>query len=536
MRNTDAFRWLIAAGASMLSSLAAAQSVRISEFHYDNTGADTGEAVEVSAPAGTDLTGWQVVLYNGTGGASYGALNLTGIVPATCNTRGVVVVAGPAAGIQNGAPDGLALVNAGGTLVEFISYEGVFAATNGAANGITSTDVGVFEVGNEPVGTSLSRNAAGVWSGPAANTFGACNDEGDTQPPAEIASIAVTPANFTINVGVNITLTATAFDQNGAPIAGAPLTWASANPAVASVSATGVVTGTGVGSTSIIAMAGNGVTFAATAQVNDVPPPVESDFHINEIHYDNLGTDTGEAIEVEGPAGADITGFRVVLYNGNGGVPYNDLPLSGALPATCGARGVYVITYPQDGIQNGPPDGVALLDASGQVLEFLSYEGTFLASSGPASGLTTTDIGASETNAPLGTSLQRNSEGAWAAGTSSFGACNADAPPPVGNSLSFTGRLSTDPALPVGYEDQLFATLRDPSNVTIPTTITWSTDTPTIASIDANGVMHALSAGTAILRATAAEGTTATYSLPTSVAVASGVAYPGNTEFGEPAD
>ena len=34
-----------------------------------------------------------------------------------------------------------------------------------------------------------------------------------------------------------------------------------------------------------------------------------SDFHINEIHYDNLGTDAGEAIEIEGPAGADVTGF-----------------------------------------------------------------------------------------------------------------------------------------------------------------------------------------------------------------------------------
>ena len=48
--------------------------------------------------------------------------------------------------------------------------------------------------------------------------------------------------------------------------------------------------------------------------------------------------------------------------------------------------------------------------------------------------------------------------------------------------------------------------------------------------------MRALAEGTAIFRATAADGTTATYSLPTRVAVASGVAYPGNAEFGEPAD
>ena len=39
--------------------------VRISEIHYDNTGTDTGERIEVSAPAAQDLFGWKVVLYNG---------------------------------------------------------------------------------------------------------------------------------------------------------------------------------------------------------------------------------------------------------------------------------------------------------------------------------------------------------------------------------------------------------------------------------------------------------------------------------------
>ena len=44
-------------------------TVFISEIHYDNVGADAGEAVEVFGPAGTDLTGWSIVLYNGANGA-----------------------------------------------------------------------------------------------------------------------------------------------------------------------------------------------------------------------------------------------------------------------------------------------------------------------------------------------------------------------------------------------------------------------------------------------------------------------------------
>ena len=50
---------------------AAAISVFINEIHYDNTGTDAGEAIEIAGPAGTNLAGWSIVLYNGAGGASY---------------------------------------------------------------------------------------------------------------------------------------------------------------------------------------------------------------------------------------------------------------------------------------------------------------------------------------------------------------------------------------------------------------------------------------------------------------------------------
>ncbi len=50
---------------------AAASVVFINEIHYDNVGTDAGEAIEVAGTAGTDLTGWSLVLYNGSGAASY---------------------------------------------------------------------------------------------------------------------------------------------------------------------------------------------------------------------------------------------------------------------------------------------------------------------------------------------------------------------------------------------------------------------------------------------------------------------------------
>ena len=38
---------------------ASAQDVFINEIHYDNTGTDEGEAIEVACVVGTDLTGWR---------------------------------------------------------------------------------------------------------------------------------------------------------------------------------------------------------------------------------------------------------------------------------------------------------------------------------------------------------------------------------------------------------------------------------------------------------------------------------------------
>jgi DNA/RNA endonuclease G (NUC1) len=516
-------------------------AVRISEIHYDNVGTDAGERIEISGPAGTDLTGWQVVLYNGTGGAAYNTQTLTGAIPATCDPRGVVVLAYPSNGIQNGSPDGIALVDPGAAVVEFLSYEGTFTAVGGPANGLLSVDIGVAQTGTEPLGSSLQRSGAGAWTAtatpPDTNTFGICNDNIEPPPPAEVARVTVSPSSASIAVGGTQAFSAAAFDAADQPIAGTTFTWSVTDAAVASVSSSGVATGVTVGDAGIIATAPNGV--ADTAELHVDPAPGLPETRFSEIHYDNFGTDAGEAIEIEGPAGTDLAGWKVVLYSGNGGASYDTRTiLLGTIPASCDPRGVTLFRYAQDGIQNGSPDGFALVDAAGQVVEFLSYEGTFTATDGPAAGLTSTDIGVAETSAPVGQSLQRDAAGVWSGpSANTLGFCNSTPPPPPTNTITFTGRLATDPALPVGFQDQLFATLRDGSGNPVVTTFTWSSVTPGVAAIDQNGVMTALSEGTATFRATAAEGTTATFSLPTRVAVASTTAlYAGNTEFGEPAD
>ncbi len=157
-----------------------------------------------------------------------------------------------------------------------------------------------------------------------------------------------------------------------------------------------------------------GLLVAIAASPAGAVPGANSPVFINEIHYDNTGTDTGEFIEIAGPAGTDLSTWSIVLYNGNGGAVYNTTTLAGTIPDEGGGFGAVAVTYPTNGIQNGSPDGVALVDG-GTVVQFLSYEGTFNGVGGPANGLTSTDIGVSEpSGTAIGDSLQLTGTGTLA--------------------------------------------------------------------------------------------------------------------------
>lgn len=530
------------------SNAQALPPIRISEFHYDNAGTDAGEFIEISAPAGTDLSGWRIVRYNGSNPAAaviYTSPTSTTtqpfpagtIVGNSCSGRGVVVVNYNVDGLQNGANDGFALVDNTNTVVELLSYEGSFTVSASAVTGagLVATDIGIAQNG-APVGQSLQRDGNGVWTA-AANTSGACNDQGGP-PPATVVSVVVTPSSAQVNAGGSVQFTAEARDAGNVAIPGKIFAWSSDDINTATVSASGLATGVAQGTTNIKATV-DGVTGSGSLTVN--PAPGVPSIRFTEIHYDNTGTDVNEKIEIEGPAGTDLTGWSVVLYNGNGGASYDVKPLSGLIPNTCSGRGVVVVDYAQDGIQNGSPDGFALVRADNSVVEFLSYEGTMTASNGPASGTTSTDIGVTEVSSAYGTSLQRTAAGtAWNAGAlSTFGGCSSGGPvPPQPGSITFTGRVASDPALPISYQDQIFAQVRDAVGTIIVDPITWTSETPALASIDQFGVLTSLSAGTAIFRATGVNsGATGTYPLPMGVPVASATANYGNhAEFGEPAD
>ncbi len=126
---------------------------------------------------------------------------------------------------------------------------------------------------------------------------------------------------------------------------------------------------------------------------------------INEFHYDDIGGDSGEFVEIAVPFGfTDLASVSLTLYNGGDGRSYASHALSSFdLGGSEGGLAFYSKLIP--GIQNGAPDGFALSWTDG--VQLISYEGGFVAANGPAAGLASWNIGVAQpdTGASEGSSL-----------------------------------------------------------------------------------------------------------------------------------
>jgi hypothetical protein len=175
----------------------------INEIHYDNIGnPDTDESVEIVVADITTypLANWYIQPYNGSNGQQVGSGSgvngFAGTTPINeqSSSNGFTIVSVNLSEIgnslQNGIEDGIALIydpngtpNSGDEVViQLLSYEGVFTATNGEAIGMTSIDIGVSETNSTPIGQSLQLSGTGsqysdfTWQSPAAQTRGLINN------------------------------------------------------------------------------------------------------------------------------------------------------------------------------------------------------------------------------------------------------------------------------------------------------------------------------------------------------------------------
>jgi len=184
----------------LMGALLFAQNVWINEFHYDNVSTDEGEFIEIvlQNSENFNLNDFTVTFYNGSNGSEYDAKTLDEFTVGQ-TVADYTIFYYFKEGIQNGAPDGFALSYQGGLIPgQFISYEGELEATEGVANGATSTDIGVAESSTTEIGMSLQLSGLGaqysdfVWVEPAAETIGQLNNnqtlDGNPNPTITVIS------------------------------------------------------------------------------------------------------------------------------------------------------------------------------------------------------------------------------------------------------------------------------------------------------------------------------------------------------------
>ena len=135
----------------------------------------------------------------------------------------------------------------------------VWASSNSAAATVTSAGVV----------TAIAPGTATI----TATVDGVSGSSAITVSVAPVASVTVAPQSPTLTVAATTQLSATVVDVNGGIVAGASVSWGSSNPAVATVSSSGLVTGIAAGTSTITATSGSK---SGTTAVTVTTVPIKS--------------------------------------------------------------------------------------------------------------------------------------------------------------------------------------------------------------------------------------------------------------------
>src|SRR5206468_527293 len=127
----------------------------------------------------------------------------------------------------------------------------------------SSSNIAVATVDGSGLVTAVAAGSATI----TATSEGKSGTAAITVTPVPVATVTVSPASASIFVAGTQQLSAVTKDSAGGTLTGRVVTWASSNTAIATVSASGLVTGVAVGSVTITATSeGKSGSAAVTVQ------------------------------------------------------------------------------------------------------------------------------------------------------------------------------------------------------------------------------------------------------------------------------
>ncbi|HEX9565569.1 MAG TPA: Ig-like domain-containing protein, partial [Gemmatimonadaceae bacterium] len=344
-----------------------------------------------------------------------------------------------------------------------------------------------------------------------------------------VASATIVPGDATVRVGQGVTLTVNLFDGMGEPLSptGRSITWASGNPAVASVNASGVVSGLAVGLTIItvtVTSPGQAGVVQTTAQINVsnqpvvtvVVSPAPATVHVGALY---AGAFTATTLD---GSGQPLSGRAIVWTSSNQSIASVDATtgvVTGVSPGAVqiratseGVQGSSSVTVDLVGVASldvapptvtlTPPDQTQLTavprDSAGNVIAGTTLGGraALWSSADPAiatvngSGLVTAVAsGATSVSATLGGATDQSAITVMAVPIASI----IVAPSPQ--------------TLLAGETQQLTATALDSDgNPLIGRVLAWSSADLAVATVNQSGLVTGVSAGGPIIVSASAEG------------------------------
>jgi|GEM_PF-440610 len=493
-------------------NVSAGPQVVINEVMADPTKVtdENGEWIEIHnwGKSSINLQGWKVASGNDAAHTISTAL--------TVPSGGFVVLARNATKSKNGGvtaqyaygtaltlantSDWISLKDATGATIDSVAWT---STTAGTARGVKDPSADNLVVG----GTNWQAATTLYGSGDK-GTPGARND-GYVAPVLQPAAVTVTPATASVAVGGTQAFTASAVDAWGGPVT-TTFTWSTSNAAVATVSASGVATATGEGTAQIRATAANGVFAEATLTVSSA---AVARLIINEVMANpNAVTDeVGEWIEVHnwGNASADLRGYVIAGNNDAGHTIASSVivPAGGyvvlARNGTSGQNGGVLAhyTYGTAVTLANSADWVALRTPAGVTVDSVAW-------STVPTGATRGVADPSADNSAMGGAN-------WTTQVSTYG--SGDKGTPVARNDGWVSPVPPGPpatvtvtpagtTVTIGGSYAFSASAVDADGRATTTTYTWSTSSPAVATVDATGRVTGVAAGTATLRATAANG------------------------------
>lgn len=324
-----------------------------------------------------------------------------------------------------------------------------------------------------------------------------------------VASVTITPSPASVAVGRTAQLTATPRDANGSPLTGRTVTWSSNNTSIATVSASGLVTGTLVGTATITATSEGQsgtttvtVTNAPVASVTVSPSPATV----------TVGNTVQLTATTKDANGNVLTGRAITWTSSN----TNVATVSGTGLVSGNAAGSATITGTSEG-QTGtsaltvalvPVASVAVTPASAGINAGQTIQLSATTKDANGNVLTGRAITWTTNNAAVATVNASGLVTGQGAGTATITATSEGQTGTSAITVTVipVASVTVTPAsasILVAGTVQLTATLRDSSGNTLTgRVVTWTTSNAAVATVTSAGVVTGRGAGTATVTAT----------------------------------